>query len=247
MFKNNFVVAIKCGGILREIDGSVMLPFNSEYSILLKNLDSRRAVAKVSIDGQDVLCGHSLVIHPNSEFELEGFLLPDLTVRNKFKFVQKTEDIVRHRGDRVDDGIVRVEFNFEKVPQTTLVWHWIYKPYYPWVEPVPIVIHNTYAGGSTTNRAFTCTTQQASCSSNLAADEGITVAGSPTKQTFSNVTVNQLEETSTVITIKLRGTTLSGKVAVEPLVTKSKTVCPTCGKKSRSSAKFCSNCGTCLI
>ena len=39
-FKKNMVCSIKANGkILREIDNTVRLPFNSEYSILLKNLE----------------------------------------------------------------------------------------------------------------------------------------------------------------------------------------------------------------
>ncbi len=44
MYKQNFVVVVKCNGkILREQDSDVVyLPFGAEYSILLKNKDSRR-------------------------------------------------------------------------------------------------------------------------------------------------------------------------------------------------------------
>ncbi len=44
-YKENFVLVVKCKGeILRERDGIVTLPFGSEYSILMKNLDHRRAL-----------------------------------------------------------------------------------------------------------------------------------------------------------------------------------------------------------
>jgi len=58
VYSKKFVAVIKCNGkILRETskDNDVILPFGAEYSILLKNLDHRRAVAEVSIDGVDVL------------------------------------------------------------------------------------------------------------------------------------------------------------------------------------------------
>jgi len=136
-YKNNFVVAVKHQDkILREKDGVIMLPFGSEYSILLKNLDSRKAVVKVSIDGKDVLCGKKVIVEPNCSLELERFL-DDLDEGNKFKFIKKTKEIIEHRGDRPDDGIIRVEFWFEKKTEerTEIIYHKIYKytdPYWPW-------------------------------------------------------------------------------------------------------------------
>ena len=53
-YQDNFAAVIKCDGIiLREQDKTVKLPFDSEYSILLKNLDSRRALVRIEIDGDN--------------------------------------------------------------------------------------------------------------------------------------------------------------------------------------------------
>ena len=115
VYQDSFVAVIKCGSkVLRERDGTVFLPFGSSYSLLLKNLESRKANIKISIDGQNVLGGSSLIIDPNSEAELQGFLEGSV-VKNRFKFIQKTKEIQDHRGDRIDDGIVRIEFAFEQV------------------------------------------------------------------------------------------------------------------------------------
>lgn len=117
MYSAGLIAVIKCNGqILREDKDIVNLPFNSEYSILLKNLESRKAQVQISIDGTDVLDGNSLILNPNSETELEGFM-KDLRGKNKFKFIQKTKEISDYRGDRVDDGIIRVEYTFEKIIQ----------------------------------------------------------------------------------------------------------------------------------
>lgn len=115
VYQDSFVAVVKCGSkVLRERDGTVFLPFGSSYSLLLKNLESRKASIKVSIDGQNVLGGSSLIIDPNSEAELQG-ILEGSVVKNRFKFIQKTKEIQDHRGDRIDDGIVRIEFAFEQV------------------------------------------------------------------------------------------------------------------------------------
>ena len=113
-YKDNFVTEVKCNGkILRVRDGAVHLPFGSEYTLLLKNLNSRKASVTVHIDGQDVLDYNSLILEPNSSTELEGFL-SGTVARNRFKFIQKTKEVQDHRGDKIGDGLVRVEFAFEK-------------------------------------------------------------------------------------------------------------------------------------
>jgi len=124
VFKEQFVAVVKCQGkILREHGDLVTLPFGSEYSILLKNLESRKASVKIHVDGQDVLGGNSLVINPNSEMELERFI-DSLDRGNRFKFIQKTQEIQEHRGDKVDDGIIRVEFTYEKQkPEKKVILH----------------------------------------------------------------------------------------------------------------------------
>lgn len=69
MFNANFVVEVKCEGkILTDYYGKVYLPFDSEYSLVFRNLDTRRAVVRVHIDGDDVLYGKQLICQGNSIF-----------------------------------------------------------------------------------------------------------------------------------------------------------------------------------
>jgi hypothetical protein len=119
MHKDLFIAVVKSGGrILRERDftraeASVQLPFGSEFSISMKNLHTERAAVRITIDGQDVLNGRDLIVMPNKELELERFL-EDLRTGNRFKFIKKTEEISEHRGDKIDDGFIRVEWQYEK-------------------------------------------------------------------------------------------------------------------------------------
>jgi hypothetical protein len=107
MYKNNFIAVIKHKGkILREIDGEVSLPFNSQYTILLKNKDSRRALADIEVDGENVLAGKSLIIEGYSSQEIKGFMR-NMSITNRFKFIHKTKEISNHRGDRIDDGLIK--------------------------------------------------------------------------------------------------------------------------------------------
>jgi hypothetical protein len=133
VYQEKFVAVIMANSkILRENDNSVELPFGTDYSIRLKNLESRKAQVKISIDGEDVMDGHSLILSPNSHVDLEGFM-DGRTVRKQFRFIQKTQKIVEHRGDKVDDGIVRVEYCFEKrEPEYVPIRYDPWPPLYTW-------------------------------------------------------------------------------------------------------------------
>lgn len=250
MYKNNFVAVIKHkGSILRENSkGIVRLPFGSEYTILLKNKDSRRAVVNVEIDDRDAATG--IIIPANTSMELKGFL-KGLNVKNRFKFIQKTKEIQNYRGDRLGDGLVRVEYRFEKEEEQ------------PWVisyPPItfPIKPHRTsdvtwayYSDQTASNfksggTCSSCETQNLTfCNSTPAPDEGITVKGSKTHQGFVYGSVNELESKSSVIILHLRGATKRRKIK-QAITVKTRLRCPTCGRRSKSSQKFCGNCGTYL-
>lgn len=140
MYQDKFVVAIKVGGkILRETKDLVHLPFGSEFSVLVKNLNSRRAKFTLHIDGTDVLDGTEIIVDANAEVEMKRFIRNgNMNEGNAFKFIERTQAIEDGpRGIKMDDGVVRVEFWFEKeVPITTTTYHrdvfWndYYYPYY---------------------------------------------------------------------------------------------------------------------
>lgn len=115
MFKNNFVVAVKASGkVLREFDDTVYLPFGTEYSILLKNLFRKKVKVHVKIDGQDALDGKNLIIDPHDSIDLKRFIKNgNLDAGNAFKFIEKTEKIEKYRGNRAEDGLITVEYEFE--------------------------------------------------------------------------------------------------------------------------------------
>ena len=73
---NNFVVSIKSNGkYLREFrDGGTVetyIPFGSEYSVYLKNLDARKAKVSITVDGREVI--KDLVVYGNNSMEIERF------------------------------------------------------------------------------------------------------------------------------------------------------------------------------
>ncbi len=113
-YKNRFAAAVKVNGnIVSEESGGVFrIPYGSAYSIFMKNLDTRKALVRVSIDGEDVLDGNGLVMNANSTHDLGGYMRGQ-EERFDFKFMKKTAEVSEHRGDRIDDGIIRIEFAFE--------------------------------------------------------------------------------------------------------------------------------------
>lgn len=263
-YKDKFVAVVKSNGKnLREHGDVVTLPFGSEYSIYLKNLETRPAVVKITIDDVDVLKGNRIIIKPNEDLELEGFL-EGIDVKNKFKFIQKTQQIADYRGDNAMDGIIRIEYWFEK-PATT----WIYTQYSPWGVTTGSYYQTSYtydsqdpmftdrfsssttgsvrtSGGTTTAATPITPTSTITSSYNVNMDEGITVPGSDSDQIFTTSAVGELEDTSHAIVLKLRGQTSSGILTQKIVSTREKLKCQTCGSTSRSSAKFCHNCGTAL-
>jgi len=257
VYENKIVAVIKSDGkILRERDGIITLSYGTEYSILLKNLNSRKVSIDIDIDGKDILNGKSLLIPSNSETELEGFLEGNVA-KNKFKFIQKTKQIQEHRGDNIDDGIIRIEFAFEE--KVTQLWPTLYKRYwYPKYYNSFNLMNDRACDHNPNNviygaSSFSCAENNIKGSSNVAydnlskpnVDEGITVKGSEVNQNFHNGYVGNLES-SQVIILKLRGVKQSGKFVKQTITTRTKFTCSTCGKRSKSSAKFCDSCGTFL-
>jgi len=118
MYSMQFAAAVKVGGqILRESGDVVTLPFGSEYSIHLKNLNTVRAMVSVNVDGNDVTDGRRLILEPNTAFDLERSIRDgNMSLGNRFKFIERTSAVENHRGIGSEDGLIRVEYKFE-IPQ----------------------------------------------------------------------------------------------------------------------------------
>lgn len=123
MYQNKLVATIKANGkFLREFKDTVYIPFFTEYEICLKNLNTVRAIVNVFIDGDNAIPG-GLVLQAGQEINLERSVKNgNLNEGNRFKFIERTGAIESHRGVKLEDGIVRIEFQFEKVPQYDPGW-----------------------------------------------------------------------------------------------------------------------------
>ncbi len=278
MFKHGLVAVVKSNGkIFREINenGSsvIYLPFGSEYSLEFKNNENRKAVVSVSIDGKDVMDGKQLIVDANQRSEIKGFLEGSLA-KNSFRFIEQTEKIKNHRGESIDDGIIRIEFQFEKeLPKIERTIKRVIEEYHPprypfWYSTEEIFSSNSSrqrakrspmkGGGESKNihPAACFSTDSAtsdpnqvlrSCQNIVENDRGITVAGSHVNQQFSQGYTRDLEEQKHVIVFELRGKKSDGEEVIKPILTRQKVECPTCGTKSHSGARYCSECTTALV
>lgn len=276
MYKEQLAIAVKSHGrVLREHKDTVYLPFGSEYSIFIKNLNSVRAVVDISIDGTDVGDGQGFIVDGNSSTEIERFIKNgNLTKGNKFKFIEKTAAVEQHRGNKVEDGLIRIAFKFEKLPPKVInvpvVYHYpTYYPYPPYRNdwygdgplryPSPIeitcnqaaysdsVARSSYGEVGTSGLTKSTSADFATMDSTLvpASDSGITVPGSASDQQFVIASDFPTEDQEHVIVLKLLGE-IGTKVVKQPVTVKSKPKCVTCGRVNKATAKFCQECGTSL-
>lgn len=116
MYSNKLVACVKADGkVLREKGETVLLPFGSEYSLYFKNEHSRKVQIEVEIDGTDVMDGRALLLDAGETMDLEGFINDINGDDNRaFKFITKTNEISDFRGDKAEDGLIKVSYTFEK-------------------------------------------------------------------------------------------------------------------------------------
>jgi len=170
MYGNKLAAAIKVNGkVLREFKDTVYIPFGSEYSILVKNLEGRRAVINVFIDGDNAVPG-GLVLNAFQEVELERKIVNgNLREGNRFKFIERTENIENGpRGIKLEDGLIRIEHQFEQ-PRPVLNisdQHW--KQTQPWTStPYYGPFYGTNGISGSTGDRFSVTASGSTCQVNV--------------------------------------------------------------------------------
>ena len=233
MYKNKLVCCILVDGkILREFKDEVYIPYGSEYSVMIKNLNFVRASVKIEIDGKPVFENNqALVVAANSKTVVERFVSNN-NAGNRFKFVQRTDAVEKHMGVGAEDGLLRVSFQFEKpLPRISSALR----------AHVTTDADVTYTGA--TDRSFTKNPKMILCSAQ--SDVGVTVAGSISTQKFETVASFPLEDQTDVLVLHLLGD-IGQNLVTNAITVKTRLVCETCGTSATTSSKFCSECGTCL-
>jgi hypothetical protein len=143
VYMQRFVSSILVGNqIQKELaNGQVNLPFGAEFTLRLRNKNSRRAVAHVVMDRED--CGR-FVVDGNSHWDIERPTNSD----KKFRFVglDSAEAIDFGKDGPNDDkvkGLIEVHWYLEKEapkPPTVIHHHHhdtYYPPYRPSTRPYP--------------------------------------------------------------------------------------------------------------
>jgi hypothetical protein len=273
MYNNKMAVALKSakGKILREFGETVYVPFGEEYSVFVKNLNTVRALVSISIDGTDIGDGTRFIVEPNKSIDIERFVKNgNMNEGNRLKFIERTAGVENHRGIKAEDGLVRVEFWFEKpMPVYRHNDDWYYKNPYVYGDKVDCFrgitrgIGGQYTGDTFVNQVtYTSNNvgevQQLKSRSSVKGssvgstqssvpvnDAGITVEGSISAQQFTYGSWFPVESTSHVVVLKMLGKTENAKVQTA-VTTKVKAKCKTCNHLNKATAKFCSECGTSL-
>jgi hypothetical protein len=258
MYSQKLAAAIKVNGkILRELEDTVAIPFGTEYSIFVKNLNSVRALVRISIDGTDATENTSLIIKPNESIDLERFIKSgNLETGLRFKFIERTAKIEDGpRGIKVDDGLVRIEYEFERQPQPIVpqqiydnnILRGINDPYRIAKGPYRLVTSDVFcmaSACSAVGNSYSSDQAEVKTSSIAALnDVGITVGGSVSDQKFTTGSWFPTDGQVHSMIIRLFGE-IGGKPVEKPVTVRTKTICPTCGTSNKSSAKFCGDCGT---
>lgn len=114
MYRDSYVVALMVDGKIQKDsdDGTVLIPFGSEYVLRLKNKLRKRAVADVWIDGKIAVKG--VVIDANGTVDLERFVADgNLNEGKRFKLARLTDPKVDQPNDS-ENGSIEVNFYPEK-------------------------------------------------------------------------------------------------------------------------------------
>jgi hypothetical protein len=219
-------------------------------------------VAHINIDGQDVVPG-GLVLQESQEIDLERFIKNgNLNEGNKFKFIERNSAVEQHRGVKLEDGVIRVEYQFEKpyIQQPiTSTTHYYWPPHRPYRPddpmkdfytanqfdtdvPVRSYMSNSIIGSNSVGAGDLLR----SAAQNVVNDAGITVPGSKSEQKFQNAARFPVETEKHVMILKLLGETSENKPVFRPVTVKTKVHCVTCGYTNKFHAQFCNRCGTAL-
>jgi len=203
-----------------KANGTVTIPLNSEYVLRFRNKNNRRAVVKITIDGENV-SGGGYIIDANSSIDI----CRHSDIDRAFKFValdSKEAKQCGKGGNNFDKSKGTIEARFYLEKQVSYKqndnykpWYPIdqYRPYYtptPWCppqHPYPDIIRPVYCCTNSINNSASndikanCIVRSPSVNS---VQDGCTVLGNQTGQRFSSEHID-LEDTFTSLKIYLQG------------------------------------------
>jgi len=135
VYSSKFVICLLINGKIQKDrkNGTVVIPFGSEYAIRLRNKHKRRAVAKIYIDGENV-SGGGYVVPANDYVDIERHNNKD----RAFKFVDLDSEEAYDAGKNGDNddkekGTIEVHFFLEEERQ----WDYV-QPVIPVIPVTPV-------------------------------------------------------------------------------------------------------------
>ena len=258
-YDSQLVLAIMHNGSpVREINGKVTLPFNSEYKIRLKNKHGHlRTKARVWVDGRKASSLGDFIIQPGKTLDLERFLDESMNSGRCFKFVPLSDGRVNDPTDPAN-GIIKVQF-YREIDFFNSEFKIDISPApKPWKPNSPFTWDNGTAGpysggsGSTTYRATSSFTYDSSLVSNSVScnyvsspgQAGATVEGGHSGQQFVEGLDFQTEVFPVTLSLRIQGPREQRPV-VSPRPRKPSKVrfCSDCGAKRLRTSRFCHRCG----
>jgi len=222
VYSGGFAIGISNNGEFLEErkDGRVTIPYDSEYVIRLRNENSRRAVCKIFLDGENVSDGGYII--PSHDFiDIERY--SNTAKRFKFVDLNSEEAILNGKsGPNIDGSKGLIECHF-----------WLERQQNYYVSNVVRKWNTGYPQEKTIYKPCQFTTNNT-----LANNEGVTVQGGISTQQFTSGYIN-LDYTNCIV-LKL---ILTGGQPQHKAI-----YCMDCGCKSpKNKAKFCYSCGYQLV
>jgi hypothetical protein len=253
MYKDKFVLSIiHDGRPVKEIghrqNKEVVIPFDSEYKIRLKNKNDRDCTAEVLIDGKKVSSLGDIIISAGGTIDLERYINTSLDKGKKFKFVSLDHADVDDPTSS-SNGMIEVTFKKAKCKKGIKInvarpnfyfnydWAESWKKYSDayWAKYSDEGSHLSPLYGSSGHVVDCCNDTNNTSSAYISS--GATVEGGNSSQQFvySNL---EVENTSTVLKLRIVG------VEKQEIVRNTKyKYCINCGSKTKFAARYCFNCG----
>ena len=224
VYSNKFVMCVLVNNqIQKELNnGTVPIPFGVEYTLRFRNKNSRRAVVKFYIDGEDV-SGNGYIIPANSHIDIKRYSNKD----ESFRFVplDSPEAIDQGKNGPNSDktkGLIEAkfylekqcDFNFKNNKNDNYYWNYFTNSTHPY--NMTLCSHDSYTNCTSTtfseSKPYTVTYNKDTISLsskdvdkiNLSLNDGVTVPGGFTGQTFSNTYIN-IEEDYATLKLFLQG------------------------------------------
>lgn len=225
VYSNKFVMCVLVNGTPQSelANGTVLLPFNTEYVLRFRNKNNRRAVVKIAIDGENV-SENGFIVPANDFVDIKRPANKDAA----FKFVSlDSADAIDHgkNGPNPEKikGTIEARFYLEKERRVSL--HDVYIQQYPdWAksntvygksplrtyQPSVFGVARCLSGPCSKDQPAVGESNFKTCSTPIPKD-GCTVEGTTTGQNFSTTHI-ECEDTCTTLKIFLQGLTKAIKV-----------------------------------